>query len=81
VEVGGQADRGDRHGVPRRGDQSQTAEVLAADGRQQQDDREAAVAPSARAFASHEMKDPAELAVGVSPAGFEFDRGRRRDLL
>ncbi len=40
-----------------------------------------AVSPSARAFASHEVKDAAELAVGVSPAGLEFDRGRRRELL
>ncbi len=41
----------------------------------------AAVAPSGRASAPHEMKDAAELAVGVSPAGFQFDRGRRRYLL
>jgi hypothetical protein len=41
----------------------------------------AAVAGSARAFASQEMEDAAELAVGVSPAGFEFHRGRRRYLL
>ena len=32
-------------------------------------------------LASHEMKDATELAVGISPAGFEFDRGRRRYLL
>jgi hypothetical protein len=36
---------------------------------------------SARTFASHQMKDPTELAVGVSSAGFEFDCGRRRQLL
>ena len=41
----------------------------------------AVVVPSARTFASHEMKDATELAVGVSSAGFEFDRGRRRYLL
>jgi len=40
-----------------------------------------AVVPSARIFASHEMKDAAELAVGVTSAGFEFDCGRRRQLL
>ena len=38
-------------------------------------------APSAGTFASHEMKDPTELAVGVSSAGFEFDCGRCRYLL
>ncbi len=38
-------------------------------------------APSARTSASHEMKHATELAVGISPAGFEFDRGRRRYLL
>ena len=32
-------------------------------------------------FAPHQMKDPAELAVGVSSAGFEFDRSCRRHLL
>jgi hypothetical protein len=36
---------------------------------------------SARTFASHEMKDPTELPVGVSSAGFKFDCGRRRHLL
>jgi hypothetical protein len=36
---------------------------------------------SARAFASDEVKDAAELAVGVSSAGFEFDGGRHRHLL
>lgn len=36
---------------------------------------------SARTFASHEVKDATELTVGVSSAGFEFDRGRRRHLL
>ena len=41
----------------------------------------AAVAPSARTFASHKMKDATELAVRVSSAGFEFDCGRRRYLL
>ncbi len=40
-----------------------------------------AAAPSARTSAPHEMKDATELAVGVSSAGFEFDRGRRRYLL
>jgi hypothetical protein len=44
-------------------------------------DRGSARAPSARTFASHEMKDATELAVGVSSAGFEFDCGRRRYLL
>ena len=39
------------------------------------------VVPSAGAFASHEVKDATELAVGVSSAGFELDRGRRRHLL
>ena len=37
--------------------------------------------PSARLFASHEMKRTTELAVGVSSAGFEFDCGYRRYLL
>jgi len=37
--------------------------------------------PLARTFAADEMKDAAELAVGISSAGLEFDRGRRRDLL
>ncbi len=36
---------------------------------------------SARAFASHEMKDATELAERVSSAGFEFDCGRGRYLL
>ena len=40
-----------------------------------------AVAVSVRTFASYKMKNAAELAVGVSSAGFEFDRGRRRHLL
>lgn len=39
------------------------------------------VVPSARTLASHEMKDATELAVGISPAGFEFDCGHRRYLL
>ena len=39
------------------------------------------VAPSARAFPPQEVEDATELAVGVSSACFEFDRGRRRDLL
>ena len=38
------------------------------------------IGPSARTFASHEMKDATELAVGVTSAGFEFDRGRCRYL-
>ena len=38
-------------------------------------------APSARTLAAHQMKDATELAVGVSSAGFELDRGRRRHLL
>src|ERR1700722_4163136 len=38
-------------------------------------------ARSARTLAAHQMKDATELTVGVSPAGFEFDGGRRRDLL
>src|SRR5262249_51174984 len=37
--------------------------------------------PSARTFASQEVKDAAELAVGISSAGFKFDRGRSRNLL
>ncbi len=36
---------------------------------------------SPRTFTSHEVKDTAELAVGVSSARFEFDCGRRRHLL
>ena len=32
-------------------------------------------------FSSYEMKDAAELSVGVSSAGFEFDGGCRRYLL
>jgi hypothetical protein len=32
-------------------------------------------------FAPDEMKDATELAVRVSAAGFEFDRGGRRHLL
>jgi hypothetical protein len=36
---------------------------------------------SARAFATDEMKDAAELAVGVSTTGLEFDRDCRCHLL
>src|SRR6266536_1696069 len=51
---------------------AQTRELTSALGR---------CCPSAGTFASHEMKDATELAVGVSSAGFEFDCGRRRYLL
>jgi len=34
--------------------------------------------PSAQTFPSDEMKDATELTVGISSAGFEFDRGCRR---
>lgn len=37
--------------------------------------------PSARMFASHEMKDTTELAIGISLAGFEFYCGRCCELL
>ena len=36
------------------------------------------VVPSAQTFPSDEMKDATELTVGISSAGFEFDRGCRR---
>ena len=36
---------------------------------------------SARTFASHQMKDATELAVGVASTGFQFDGGCCRQLL